>query len=302
MPTMHDGAHSVQASANKIRDILSEEPQANPAQEVEAAQGLSPEPAAEQQAEPAPEAEGLETPTSEPEAPQLYDVKYGDETKQLSLEELINGNMMERDYRHKTGKLSAREKAIAANEAKLNQTLSDLEMALQSDVEDLESPAMLELREVDPNSYWQAFEKVKIRADKFNQAREAKALAEQEKRQETLGRERELMIQAIPEWLDSNKMQTQWSDLSVYLSSQNQDINQISTHQGIVNARKAMLYDRVMAQDIEQNKTATPAKSTPPAATDAAEITSAEQKRRDRLSKTGRVRDAQAVISDILSR
>ena len=290
------------AAAETISGLLNPEPAtANQEEQTDVAPELQTDTVTET-TETTPETLAPETPPSEPESPTLYDVTYGDEVKKLTIDELISGNMMERDYRYKTGKFGERERTIAANEAKLSQNLTDLDAALQQDATDLGSAAMLELKEADPNSYWEAFEKVKIRADTLNKAKADRAESDKHKAQTNLVRENELMVQAIPTWLDSNVMQKEFTELGVYLSSRGQDISTITNHKEVVNARKAMLYDRIMSQDIETNRDRTPPKSTSPTPSAIQEVTTAETQRLETLKKTGRRQDAQAVINDILKR
>ena len=173
---------------------------------------------------------------------------------------------------------------------------------LVNEAEDLNSARNLELKEDNPNAYWEKFEALKVRADTLNKAKADRVQSDQVKVQTNMAKERDLMIQAIPDWLDTGKMNDQWQELSVYLSSNGQDINAITNHTGIVNARKSMLYDRLISQDIEGKRDRTPPKSTTPASPSDIPVSDAAKGRLDALAKTGRRQDAQAVIKDILNR
>lgn len=300
MPT-NTGANSVEKAAETISGLLNPAPLATP----EATPEVTPESQPATTAAPVettPESLAPATPPGETEAPKLYDVPYGDTTEQRTIDQLISGNMMERDYRFKTGKLGERDTALTANEAKVAQQIVDLEAALQHDAENFNSPEMLELKGENPAAYWERFEVVKVRADLLNKAKAEQAESVQATANTNRAKEMELLHTAIPDWLDPGKKSTQWSELSVYESGFGRDINTVSNHRDIVNARKAMLYDRIMSQDIEANKDNPAPKSTAPAAPVKEEVTTAEQGLKDTLKKTGRRQDAQALMKSILQR
>lgn len=302
MPTDNPGANSVQEAENTIRSLLDSAPEmASELLHTEVAPELQTETTTEI-VETTEETLAPETPAGETESPRLFEVKYGDDVQQLTEEQLISGNMMQADYTRKTMALSDRQKAVDANEAKVSAQLVELETVILAEAEDLGSVEMQELRTDDPGEYLAKLEKVKAKADILNKMKADQETTRVNTKNAQLAQERELMVQAIPEWLDPTKLSSQWTELSAYLGGQGQDINSITSHRDIVNARKAMLFDRLQSQDIEAKKDKSAPKSTSTSTLSVAEATTAEKQRSERLGKSGKMKDAQMVIKDILAR
>jgi len=248
------------------------------------------------------ESTGSENATSETEAPQLYEVKYGDDVQKVTLDELISGNMMQRDYQHHKGQLNKEKEALAAEREKLNSAISELEVRVNFEANQLDSPEMIQLKEDNPTEYWSIFEKIKSDVDLLNQAKAEQASRLEAERNQTLQTERQKLLEAVPDWLDNSKLSKDWAELQAYESGFGRDINQITNHRDLVNARKAMMYDRLMSQNLEAKRDDPPPVVATPSPSIQEKETTAEQQRKERLKKTGRRQDAQAVLKDILSR
>jgi len=248
------------------------------------------------------ESTGSENATSETEAPQLYEVKYGDDVQKVTLDELISGNMMQRDYQHHKGQLNKEKEALAAEREKLNSAISELEVRVNFEANQLDSPEMIQLKEDNPTEYWSIFEKIKSDVDLLNQAKAEQASRLEAERNQTLQTERQKLLEAVPDWLDNSKLSKDWAELQAYESGFGRDINQITNHRDLVNARKAMMYDRLMSQNLEAKRDDPPPVVATPSPSIQEKETTAEQQRKERRKKTGRRQDAQAVLKDILSR
>ena len=69
--------------------------------------------------------------------------------------------------------------------------------------------------------------------------------------QEVLQHEYQSMLKAIPEWSDSAKAQSERADLKAYLGQNGfnqQEVESVIDHRQVTIARKAMLYDKLLAQ------------------------------------------------------
>lgn len=230
---------------------------------------------------------------------QLFDVPYGDTVEKLTLDQLIKGNMMERNYRQGTMENAEMRRALEEKNRKFDQYLADLETLVNIEADHLGSPGMVELKEVDPEAYWSEFEKTKLKVDKLKALQLKQREDKETKAKEDLAKESELTLKAIPEWLDNDKAKAEWQELAVFLKGYGVDIGTITNHKSIMFARKAMLFDRIQSKSIEDKKVKKPPKSTKPNASKD-EARPKESKSRDRLAKTGNVRDAQAALKELL--
>lgn len=307
MPTENPLPGSVDEAANTISGLLNQEPAeqaATPEAAPEAAQELQAETATET-AEPATRADTPETlaPTGgDTDEPQRYDVKYGDTTESLTVEELVKNNLMERDYRHKSMQLGDQQRTVDAKQVQLEQALSDLEAVVTAEAQNLSGAEMQQLRVDDPGSYLNELEKTRAKHELLTKIKAQKLQTDTDQRNTDIQREGNLMIQAIPEWLDKEAQTKEWNELSVYLNGFGVNINTITQHRDIVNARKAMLFDRteIQASLASKKQVTAPKSTTPNAPQSKPEVTDAVKARRDTLAKTGRRQDAQAVIKDLL--
>lgn len=75
--------------------------------------------------------------------------------------------------------------------------------------------------------------------------------AQHKSHQETIAREAEALSKAIPEWKDEAKAKTERSQIRDFLMKVGYDekmVDNVSDHRAVVLARKAMLYDNLMAK------------------------------------------------------
>lgn len=262
-----------------------------------------PEPPTEKKEEITEDNQTLETPEAkadgDTEEEQLFDVKYGDTVEKLTLDQLIKGNMMEKNYRQGTMDNADMRRALEEKTGKVDQYLVDLEGLVNVEADHLGSAEMQELKEVDPEAYWSSFEKTKVKVDQLKKFQSKQKEDKAVKKKEKLAKENELLQKAIPEWLDGDKAKADFQSLGVYLKGHDIDIGTMTNHKDIVLARKAMLFDQIQSKSIEDKKVITPPKSTKPSASQET-AKPKEHKARDKLSKTGHVRDAQAALKELL--
>lgn len=123
-------------------------------------------------------------------------------------------------------------------------------------------------------------------------------------KQEMLVREHQAMLQSIPDWADKTKFDSEMADIRGFLANTGfnaDEIGSIFDHRAVVVARKAMLYDKLMAgKPAVAKKVAEapkPVKSTAPQTTKSKE---AYAKTRQELRKTGRTEYAERAIEALL--
>ena len=231
-----------------------------------------------------------------------YKVKVNGEELEVTLDELQKGYMMGRDYTQKTMNLAEQRKQVEAKVADIDASLNDAREIIDLELEWFDSEEARELRDYDPDQYLKRFERIKTKAEKFEKL---KAKRESEKaaiQQEQVKKEQELLRQKIPDWLDDNTVQKEYPRLVESMKQigfSDAEMQGISDHRMMVLARKAMLYDQIMSQDITGKKVkATPKSASPGTPKTATEVSNRQLKEvRDRLRKSGDMRSATAAIS-----
>jgi len=123
--------------------------------------------------------------------------------------------------------------------------------------------------------------------------------------QELLQREKQSMIEAIPDWKDAEKSKSERAEIKASLQKAGftpEEIENLSDHRSVVIARKAMLYDQMMSKKPEvQKRVAEAPKPVRPGSTQQRnQKGDAYQKNRDQLKKTGRAEYAQSAIERLL--
>lgn len=248
------------------------------------------------------EAETEETPESDTESEPVYTVKVNGEEREVTLEELQKGYMMESDYRRKTTDVSEKRKMVEAKQADLAAKLHDVEAMLKLDFDDLNSPEFKELKEYDPSAYYEKKEKLEGRQKRLQDLKKELESEKQTKRLEKIEQEKELLFQAIPEWLDDSVLKKEadmvnklWADSGFT----QEDLDSYSDHRLVAISRKAALYDKLMSAKPETKKVTPKPKSAQPGSTKTQEQKKAElvKAEREKLKKTGNMRDAARVLA-----
>jgi len=125
--------------------------------------------------------------------------------------------------------------------------------------------------------------------------------AMQQQRAQRLQQEAQSMRKAIPEWADQTRATAEMGELKAFLSSNGfapDEVEGVVDHRQVVIARKAMLYDKLMASGKQKVAAAPPPTAKP--GTAAKPKSSETQKLRDSLKKTGRGEYAAELIARTL--
>lgn len=292
-PTL-TGATNVESASERIRSALfGSEPKQPPVEE----QSVETENEAEV-------AETADTGDTEPTEAK-YKVKIDGEELEVTLDELQKGYMMGKDYTRKTMSLAEQRKQVEAKVAEIDANLEEAKSVIDLELDWFDSAEAKELRQYDPDEYLKRFEKIKGKADKFQKLKAKRESEMTAMRQEQLKKEQELLRQKIPDWMDDTTVQREYPKLVESMKSVGFDENEltgISDHRMMVLARKAMLYDQIMNQDVSGKKVKTPPKSatpgTPKSPTEASDRKIKEM--RERLRKKGDMSSASAAIRSML--
>ena len=251
-----------------------------------------------------------ETEESEPladevegEEPEVQTFEVNGEQK--TLDELKAGHMMQADYTKKTMELAEQRREVEQKAEALQQALEQAEAAARVELEDISSPSALELKEMDPQEYYARKERVEEKQKQVQSLIEQSRQSAQEAQNARIAKEREMILPAIPEWVDQSvmqgdvvQMQNLWNSIGFTPDEQANFID----HRIMVLSRKAAKYDALMAAKPEGKKiTDKPKSAEPKASTTREERTTTKRKElRDRVRKTGKMSDAQAAIRDLL--
>lgn len=250
--------------------------------------------------------EAAETPEGDTEAAEpLYKVKVGGEEKEVTLDELRKSYMMESDYRRKTSELSEQRKTLEAKSAEIEQQLTEAKEVLDFEIQNLESPEMLELKEIDPDEYWKQYNKVQRKIDKFNKLKTKRETEQAERQKEFARKEFDALVTAIPEWLDESVRSKEANEVFTKLRDfgySDAELASMSDHRMFVIARKAMMLDRISSQDLEAKKVKTPPKTQQPGVPKTAqERQSSETKAlRAKVKQTGNMHDAAKLLRSLM--
>lgn len=239
-------------------------------------------------------------------------------TKEQVAEAYKNG-LRQADYTQKTQAIAEQRKQAEAETAKAreerNQYMHGLQKAqavLESQLQEQQNIDWQTLLSQDPVEYLRQQHLAQTRQAQLQQTYqqrqqlEAQASAEhQEALKAHVESEREKLIANIPEWKDEAKRKAGATALRDYLMTQGlteQEVVSVTDHRAITQSYKAMKYDQLMAKAsaaAKQIKNA-PERVLRPAGGESTQLdrrTAAYQ----RLGKTGRVEDAAAVFTSLLS-
>jgi len=271
-------------------------------------------------------AEALEMPLDEFMASIKTTRKVNGEEQEVTLQELLNGNMMEADYRQKTATLAEQRRAF---EEQAQAKLQEIEQKAQSA---LDVTALLEnqlseeynavdwnsIRREDPSEYAALQQDFQMRASAIQNMRDQATQQAEFTRKETLEKQVEQhqkmlqeegakLLEAIPEWQDPEKAQKGKAEIASYLKGYglgDQELNNLTNHISVVIARKAMLYDQMnkTAKVAEKKVSKLPKIMKPGAKKGKAELKSAKRNEQlKRLRKTGHTNEAKDIFLDMLN-
>jgi hypothetical protein len=254
--------------------------------------------------------------TEEDEQPQVFTVKVDGKEIEVTLDELQQGYSRTQDYTRKTQQIAETRKAVEAEAAAIRaerEQYAQLLGALQQQLESAgEQPVDWDrLYAEDPIEWVRQRELARDKQERqaaiqSEQQRLSQLTAQQraDEFKETLAKESEALIQAVPEWKDSNKAKAEKQMLIEFgqkIGYSEDELKNVFDHRAVVTLRKAALYDQMMSKrkDIKPvvNNGPRPVK---PSAAGRVSSTTEGTRAKQRLAKTGRVDDAARAIELLL--
>ena len=258
------------------------------------------------------------------EADVVYEVKVGDETLEVDIDELIKGYSRQSDYTKKTQAISEQQKAFDTlaqqHQAEIQQIQQERQQYMDSLTSVIENAGLDKmnidwerLKAEDPLEYITKREEFRENQEKIQRLQqEQQVVAEKQKAEHekmltaALAQEHEQRVEKLPEWGKPDTQQKLAGELRSYLVDsgyQIEEIDQLIDHRSFLVAHKAMLYDRLKKADPKAKKL----KNKPKVVRGGKGTTRTREARervsanRNRLKQTGHVRDAARALEDIFS-
>lgn len=247
----------------------------------------------------------------QPTAPDdmLYTVTVDGKPEQVSVKELSNGYLRQRDYTQKTQALAEERRQLEPQKAQVSQERQQYAQLLPLVVQFLQTQHPPEpppqLIDSDPIEYqrqrahFDAHQR-RLHASMAEQQRLAGLMANDRSQhlQKIVAEGREKLFEAVPEWKDPKKWEADRQAVAKYaveLGYSEEEVGQATDPRAIIAIRKAMMYDQLMARKPQPAAPATRNAPRPLAAGSAQQGPSHGVKTaRQRLQQSGKIEDAAA--------
>ncbi len=261
------------------------------------------------------------------EVEEVYSVKVDGEEIEVNLDELIKGYSRQSDYTRKTQELASERNQMAelqqqwANEisqaqAERQQYISALGQVIQNQMAGLEQYATInweQLREEDPIAFVTKKEEFRDAQERVRQA-QAQQYQEQQKQEAEIEKVRKLAVQeeykrlveAVPEWGDSDKRNKIASEISSYAVEQGftpEELKDLIDHRSLIVLMKAQKYDALQKSDVKAKKVKNKPKVVRSGQGTNKKTDTQRSKRiasMKRLKETGRAQDAASLFEDFV--
>lgn len=245
-----------------------------------------------------------------------YTVKVDGEEFEVDLDELRNGYQRQSDYTKKSQSVAEMRKAYEANlqsvqqeRNQYQQVLANMENYQNLELKKYQELDWASLKEDDPVEYMEKRIEFQDAKDKVNQVRQEQMAVQQKTQQEVyqniqhkVQEEAELLATALPEYSDpSSNLKNELRDFAINMGFSEQDVNGITDHKVVLVLHKAMLQERANSSTSSKVKKG-PAKVIKAGVpvTKKQRVARDVQAKRDRLRKTGNVKDAANAFMDLI--
>lgn len=251
---------------------------------------------------------------AEEKAEEVFTVKVDGEEIQVTRDELLKGYSRQADYSRKTMQIAEEKKqflaeaaAVSQERAKYAELLKTLEETI-TQYEPQEPDWRYLQTTMEPGEFareyalWSQHKQEKANIQREREAVEQTLRAEQEKAlREHLAEQHRLLIEAVPEWQDGEKLKAAKAELTAAAEAVGftaQDLNRVSDYRLVMLLRKAALYDASQKKRPELQKRVETVKIAKPGSKGELKgkkktpLEIAEK----RLAQTGSVRDAAAAM------
>lgn len=251
---------------------------------------------------------------AEPEQP-TYTIKVNGEEVEVSLEELQKGYSRTQDYTRKTQQLAEQRKQAEAEYEAIREERAQYSQLLDAMRQQTEAaaPAQVDwetLRKQDPIEFaarWAEHQQQqqRLQAIRDEQARMAEIQQQEQAKQieAVVSQEREILQEVIPEWRDPEVAKREKAELVQFgrdLGFQPDELANITDHRAVVALRKAYLYDKLVSTKAKAKPKRSASPTLKPGPAKSASKKSELKQAKQRLAKSGQVRDAAAAFETLL--
>ena len=252
----------------------------------------------------------------EEEQPNVYTVKIDGQEQEVTLQELQQGYSRQQDYTRKTQELSQQRKDFEAQQAELakkdaiyKELLPRMEQSLEGELAN--EPDWKSLYESDPIAYvrekdvWnekkEKFKAVQAEQQRLQQEQLTSQQAEIQKAVE-LGNQK--LLEAVPEWKDADVALKEKQSIAKYamdvLGYSQDEINQVYDYRALLGLRGAWLHHQTGKAIKKKPVEKAPARVGKPGSANKPRSATPLKKAKQRLAKTGKLRDAAKVFENLI--
>ena len=250
-----------------------------------------------------------------------YTIKVGGEEMEVDIDELKSGYQRQADYTRKSQALAEQRKGtekIQAERMQLEQErqmyangLQMLQEQQSAKLQDFDKVEWETLKQEDPYAYMIKKDEYRDAQERVSNAAQQQALIQQEQhtaaqqvRGQFVQQEYARLVAALPEWNDKDS--TIKKDIQEYATSVGflpDEINQLADHRSVLVIKKAMEYDKLTKKVAPKKKAVKKVPKVQKAGRGKSkEDTATEElkKKRTRLRKSGKQKDAASLFYDML--
>lgn len=262
------------------------------------------------------EATTEETEEEAPKAEELETIVHNGEEKQLTKAELKELAQQGFDYTQKTQQLAEQRRYVEQQEqyvrqqaqfaAQFTDQIAQVK-AVEGQLAQWKQVNWTELAQSDPmqylslhHQYTEAKEAYQTQIQQLSQLQQQAQQTAAQQQAQRLQQEAQAMRQAIPEWKDQARANAEMTELRQFLAQAGfgeQEIASVADHRQVTLARKAMLYDKLVAQGKQKVATAPPPTAKPGST---AKPNTDGKKIREALKTTGKGEYAAKLIERML--
>ena len=273
------------------------------------------------------EDESEESESEEPEAEEeelVYEVRVDGETRQVSLDELLNGYSRQSSFTKKSQQLAEDRKAMESLQQQYNTEVSQIQQERQqyaqylqnvienSKLDEWGSIDWEALKRDDPIEFTVKREEFRMAQDQVRQLQAEQASAQQKVHQaqqqqwaDTVKSEHAALVGKLPEWGKPESQRELAGKLRDYAKGQgyqDEEIDTLVDHRSFIVLNKARMYDELQRSDVKSKKL----KNKPrvirggKASSKNTEAKSKRTAKMKRLRQTGHVNDAATLLEDMM--
>ncbi len=250
-----------------------------------------------------------------------YTIKVGGEEMEVDIDELKSGYQRQADYTRKSQALAEQRKGtekIQAERMQLEQErqmyangLQMLQEQQSAKLQNFDGVDWNTLKKEDPYAYMLKKDEYRDAQDKVSNVAQQQSLIQQEQQQahkkaraHFIQQEYTKLVSALPEWTDKDSTIKQ--DIRKYAADvgfRPEEINQLADHRSVLVIKKAMEYDKLTKKVAPKKKAVKKVPKVQKAGRGKSKedtATEALKKKRTRLRKSGKQKDAASLFYDML--